>query len=78
MNGERTNENSMTWPMRRTQARLGRPLADLFQEWYVEQGMTLAEVGEKMGGRSEATMSRWMARLGIERRFPGRQPKAAA
>lgn len=68
---------NMTGPMRRTEARLGRPLMDEIRERYETQGQTLAEIGAALGV-SEATVSRWMVRLGIEARFPGQRKAAVA
>lgn len=66
----RTNE--LTEPMARVQRRLGRSLAGFLRERYHDQGATLAEIGAELGV-SEATVSRWMSRSGIERRFPGQR-----
>lgn len=74
--------NEMTWPMRRVQAKIGRPLAEVLHQLYVEDGMTLAEVGAEIGrlasreALSESTVSRWMDTLDIDRRFPGKRAKA--
>lgn len=67
----------MTRPMLRTQARLGRSLADELRERYLERGETLAEIGSVLGV-SEATVSRWLVRVGVEARFPGQRPRTAA
>lgn len=74
MTDGRTNE--MTRPMLRIQARLGRPLAEALREMYLERGMTLAEVGAELGV-SEASVSRFLSRLGIEARFPGQRAEVA-
>lgn len=66
-------EQTLTGPMRRVEKRLGRPLADELRERYETQ--TLAEIATALGV-SEATISRWMARLGVEARFPGQRPEA--
>jgi len=65
----------LTRPMRRTQARLGRSLEAELRDRYDARGQTLAEIAAALGV-SEATVSRWMARLGIEARFPGQRAKA--
>lgn len=67
----------MTRPMRRVEARLG--VASLRAELldrYERQGQTFAEIAEALG-ISQATVSRWMVRLGIEARFPGQRRKAS-
>jgi Sigma-70, region 4. len=63
--------------MRRTEHRLGRPLADELRDRYETRGETMAEIAQALGV-SEATISRWMVRLGIEARFPGRRSEAIA
>lgn len=65
----------LTGPMRRVEQRVGRPLVDEIRVRYETQ--TIAEIAEALGV-SEATISRWMARLGIEARFPGQRPEAVA
>lgn len=50
------------------EAREGRDLAGLLHELYVDQGMTQAEIADRLGTR-RATISRWMADLGIESRW---------
>lgn len=84
MEDGRTNEIALTRPMRRVEARLDRPLKDVLRELYVDRAMTLAEVGEELGrlanvqALSVSTVSRWMERLELDRRFPGRQAEAVA
>lgn len=65
----------MTRPMARMEARLGRPLADVLTELYQGEGLTLAEVAQRLGV-SVTTVIRWMAALGVETRFPGQRAKA--
>lgn len=65
-----------TRPMRRTEHRIGRPLADELNDRYLVRGETMAEIATALSV-SEATVSRWMARLGIEARFPGQRPPEA-
>ena len=81
----RTIENAqLSRPMRRVEARLGRPLKDVLHELYVGRAMTLAEVGAEVGrlagvqALSVSTVSRWMDRLGLDRRFPGQTAEAVA
>lgn len=85
MDDGRTNESDgLTRPMRRVQAKLERPLKDVLRELYVDRGMTLEEVGAELGrladvqALSVSTVSRWMDRLGLDRRFPGRLAGAGA
>lgn len=66
----------MTRPMARMEARMGRPLADVLADLYHGEGLTLAEVAERLGV-SVTTVLRWMAALGVETRFPGQRAKAA-
>lgn len=66
----------MTRPMRRIEARIGRPIEDELTDRYLRQGQTLAEIGAALGV-SEATVSRWLHRVGIEARFPGQRAKVA-
>lgn len=60
--------------MQLIEAREGRELVDLLREFYIEQGMTQAEIAVRLGTR-RATVSRWMADLGIESRWG---PRSAA
>ncbi len=73
MQDERNNE--LTRPMRRVEARLGRSLREYLTEAYALE--TQAEIAAALG-ISVSTVSRWMDRLGIETRFPGRRPEAVA
>lgn len=66
-----------TRPMRRTEHRLGRPLEDELRERYDVRGETMSEIAQALGV-SEATISRWMVRLGIEARFPGQRSEVSA
>lgn len=66
----------LTGPMQRTQAALGRPLRDELVDRYENQGQTTTEIGAALGV-SGATVSRWMARLGITARFPGQRGRVA-
>jgi hypothetical protein len=67
--------NDLTGPMQRVEARLGRPLREYLAEQYAVK--TLAEIGEELGV-GESAVSRWMDRLGLERRFPGQRPTVTA
>ena len=58
--------------MERTQERLGRPLREELEQRYIYAGQTTTEIGAALGV-SASTVSRWMARLDIEVRFPGQR-----
>lgn len=60
--------------MVRIEKRLGRPLEDYLAERYLT--MTQPQIADELGV-SGASVSRWMAELGIESRFPGQRPKVA-
>jgi transposase len=66
-----------TKPMRVTEARLGRPLRDHLEQRYVRDGLTARQLGAELGV-SDGTILRWLARLGIETRFPGQRGREAA
>lgn len=61
--------------MLRVERRLGRPLEEYLAEQY--QTKTQTEIATELGV-SGASVSRWMLELGIETRFPGQRPEAAA
>lgn len=67
---------TLTGPMRRIEQRVGRSLEAELRDRYEARGQTLADIGADLGV-SQATVSRWMARLGIEARFPGQRPPEA-
>lgn len=56
--------------MQRIEAREGRPIDELLRALYVEEGLLLAQVGERLG-ITESTASRWMSYFGIETRKTG-------
>lgn len=70
-----SRSNDLTGPMRRVEARLGRPLSEYLTEQY--RVHTLGEIATELGVDA-VTVSRWMDRLGIERRFQGQRPTAVA
>jgi transposase-like protein len=72
MQTKRSNE---TEPMRRVQARLGRPLKDFLVQRYITDGCTTTEIAAELG-LNAVTVTRWMRRLGIELRFPGQRGRA--
>lgn len=59
-----------TRPMQVMEARLGRPLEDVLRSLYHDEGLTLAQVADRLDV-NVGTVSRWMASLGIPARFPG-------
>ena len=63
-------------PMQVVEARLGRPLEEYLEERYAA-GATQAEIASELDV-TDGTVSRWMALLGIQARFPGPRPKAEA
>jgi transposase len=63
-----------TRSMQVMEARLGEPLDVVIARLYHEQGMTLAQVAERLGV-TIGTVSRWMTALGLEARFPGQRGK---
>jgi transposase-like protein len=58
--------------MLRIEAQRGKALELELAYLYHERGMTLAEVARELGV-NVSTISRWMAALGIEARFPGQR-----
>ena len=69
----RSNE---TEPMRRVQARLGRPLKDYLTERYITDGWTTTEIASELGLHA-VTITRWLRFFGIELRFPGQRGRTA-
>lgn len=69
----RTTE--LTRPMQRVEERLGRPLDGFLRERYAAG--TLDDIATELGV-DRSTVSKWMDRLGIERRFPGQRPELIA
>lgn len=61
--------------MQRAEARLGRSLDAVLTEWYLDEELTLDEIGERLG-ITKGAVSRWMAAFGIQRRRGG--PRKAA
>lgn len=49
--------------------RHGEPIESLLRRLYIDEGKTLAEVGEVLG-LTESGVFRWMERFGIPRRSP--------
>lgn len=65
-----------TREMQRIEAREGRPIEELLAELYVEQGLMLVEVGERLGV-TESAVSKWLQWFGIETRRGGPRREAA-
>lgn len=66
-----------TRPMLRVEAERGTALEDVLSLLYHERGMTLAGVARELGV-NVSTVSRWMAALGVQARFPGQRGRPAA
>jgi len=64
-----------TRPMQVMERRIGRPLEEFLSERYLTEGKTTYEIGAELDVHP-STITRWMAVLGIEARFPG--PRKAA
>jgi len=62
--------------MQLIEAEHGQPIDELLRSLYVDEGLDIEEVGARLGGLSKGTVSRWMARFGIQARRP-RDRKAA-
>lgn len=56
--------------MQTIEAREGRSLDVILRELYVDQGLTLAEVGERLG-ITKGAASRWLDKFGIPVRRSG-------
>ncbi len=61
--------------MQRVEARLGKPMDRILRELYVEQGLTLEQLGAVLG-ITKGAASRWLERFDIETRRGGRQAAA--
>lgn len=61
--------------MQMVERQFGQPLESLLRELYERDGLTVDQVAERLGV-TKGTVSRWMARVGIEARFLG--PRKAA
>ncbi len=59
-----------TKEMQLAEARLGRPIDAFLHELYVEQGLTVEEVGAALG-ITKGAASRWLERFGIRTRRGG-------
>jgi transposase len=68
-----------TRPMQVVEQRLGRPLEEYLADRYTRDGLSTYEIGAEIDVHP-STVTRWMALLRIEARFPGprRQPTDTA
>lgn len=56
--------------MQRLEAQHGESMADLLRRLYVEECLTVEQVGQRLG-ITKGAASRWLERFGIETRRPG-------
>jgi len=66
-----------TREMQRIEARLGKPMDAILRELYVDQGLTLEQLGTHLG-ITKGAASRWLERFGIEARRGGPVREAVA
>lgn len=66
--------STKTRPMRRVEARIGRPIEEFLAEGY--RSKTQEQLAEELGV-DRSTVHRWMRDLDIEARFPGQRPPEA-
>lgn len=64
-----------TREMQRIEASYGEPMGDILRRLYVEDGLTVAQVAERLGF-SKGAISRWLERFGIETRGHGSRSAA--
>lgn len=65
-----------TKSMQVIERRLGEPLEDYLRRRYLTDGATTHAIAEELG-LNNGTISRWMAHLGVEARFPGQRAAVA-
>lgn len=56
--------------MQRVEARFGKSIDQVLRELYVDEGLTVEQVGAKLG-ITKGAVSRWLERWSIETRRPG-------
>lgn len=66
-----------TRSMQVVEFRLGEPIEVYLRRRYLDDGATTHEIATELG-LNNGTISRWMAQLGVEARFPGQRGKAVA
>lgn len=54
------------------EAQHGKPIEDILRTLYIDQGLTLEQVGVVLG-QTKGTISRWLDRAGITARRPGQK-----
>lgn len=59
-----------TREMQDIEAAWGEPMGDILRRLYVDEGLTVAQVGERLG-QTKGTISRWLERFGIQTRGHG-------
>ena len=64
-----------TREMQRLEAVHGQPMGDLLQRLYVDEALTVDQVGQRLGV-SKGAISRWLERFGIEARGHGSRSAA--
>lgn len=65
-----------TREMQVLEARMARPIEAILRDLYLDRGLTVEQVGAELG-ITQGTVSRWLARVGIEARRPGPQAEVA-
>lgn len=58
--------------MQSLEARHGKPIEEILRGLYIDDGLSVAKVGEELG-ITQGTVSRWLARAGITARRPGQR-----
>lgn len=58
------------------EARYGQPLDVLLATWYHDEGLTLDQIGKRLG-ITKGAVSRWMERFGVVARRGGPKPVEA-
>lgn len=79
----RSNEvaDDLSGPMQKVQEKLGRSLKGYLEEQYASgtiDDVAAAIRRDASTSVDRSTVSKWMDRLGIERRFPGQRPAVVA
>lgn len=63
--------------MQRIEAQMGKPMDAILRELYLEQGLTLEQLGAVLG-ITKGAASRWLERFDIQARRGGPQREAIA
>lgn len=72
-----TDATTVTAGMQLVEARLGRPLDDYLRDAYLDRELAQSDIAAEIGVDA-ATVSRWMARFGIQSRLVGRKRRRRA